>query len=219
MSTAPHPPYQVVIVEDDQLLRKQLCTDLGADVRLSVIGEADDWETGAQLLEQARFDIALLDLQLGERLAHDLIAPASARGKVVVQSVYGDVEAVVTALAAGAVGYLHKGAPTIDIANTLCDVMVGLVPISPTVAGHLLSLVQKQESTTGCDEPAKHLTKRELEILQWLARGLSYREVSERCAITTNTVAYHVKQIYQKLHVTSRGAAVFQGINRGLIRL
>lgn len=219
MPNSVNSPYRLILVEDDPILLDELRAALAADDRLTVIGEADSWDAAQQLLREVAFDLVLLDLQLGDRLAHDLIAPASRYGKVVVHSVYGDAGAVVASLAQGADGYLHKGAPAIDIADTLVDVMQGMVPISPTVAGHLLTLVRTQEPAVPPSNDGWHLTNRELEVLEWLARGLTYREVGERCDITFNTVAFHVKQIYEKLQVSSRSSAVFQAINSGLIRL
>ena len=213
------PTYRLLLIEDDATLRQQLCADLNADDRLEVVGEADSWNSAEDLLQNADFDLALLDLRLGERLTQDLIGPACARGHVVVYSVYGDEGAVVAALAAGASGYLHKEAPSIDMANTLVEVMQGLVPISPTVAGHLLTIARKTTEGQPNQDSGWQLTDRELEILEWLARGLTYRQVGEKCHITFNTVAFHVKQIYEKLQVSSRSAAVFQALSSGLIRL
>lgn len=209
--------YRTLLIEDDDLLRTELRAVLNADPRLQVVGEASTFDIALDLIVDVRFDIALIDLTLGTRSGQGLIAPAVMRGKVVVYSVSGDTHAVVQSLTKGADGYIHKGAPPVDMADTLVGVMQGQVPISPTVAGHLLGMLRDPK------EPAPNtgsfkLTRREMDVLEGLARGRSYKEVAQQHNISVNTVSYHVKHIYTKMRVSSRGEAVFEAINSGLVQ-
>lgn len=137
-----HSIFRLLLIEDDDDLRGELAALFNADGRLMVVGEADSYEIAVELISEAAFDIVLIDLQLGQRSALGLIEAASQNGKVVVYSISNDTDAVVRSLASGADGYLDKGAPAVDMATTLVDVMRGHVPISPTVAGHLLEKVR-----------------------------------------------------------------------------
>ena len=85
------------------------------------------------------------------------------------------------------------------------------------MAAHLLRQVRAGD----VDQEAREalLTPRETEVLEQLARGHTYREVGRRCGISHNTVAFHVKQIYDKLHVNSRGEAIYQAVNHGIISM
>lgn len=207
----------VVLIEDDDAVRRRLAIELGEHSAITVVGEASCWLTAERLLRDAVFGLALIDLNLDGRMAHDLVSLASERGKVVVYSIHGDMNAVLRSLADGADGYLHKGAQVTDLAETLLGVMDGLVPISPTVAGHLLNALRPSELRPTSDETPDRLSTREVEVLEWLARGLTLREVGERCGISRNTVSFHTKQIYGKLRVSSRSEAVYEALNSGVI--
>ena len=144
--------YRLLLIEDDDLLRTELRTVLNADPRLEVVGEASTFDLGLEVIVDVRFDIALIDLTLGVRSGQGLIAPAAMHGKVVVHSVSSDTQAVVQSLIKGADGYIHKGAPPVDMADTLVRVMQGEVPISPTVAGHVLGMLRKPNEPAPTDK-------------------------------------------------------------------
>lgn len=164
----------------------------------------------------------LLDLALPDGSGLDLISvarAASAETRVLIVSALGDAASVVQAIRRGADGYFLKGGDAQQVEAAIRLVLAGGSPISPSVAGHILALVR---STPAARPPAKEapaLTPREFELLQSLAKGLSYRELAELHGIAVQTVAVHVKSIYRKLEVASRGEAVFEAAQLGLITL
>ena len=97
------------------------------------------------------------------------------------------------------------------------EVMVGGVPMSPIIAKKVLSLVKVQHKVFS--KPDFELTKRELEILKFLAMGYSYKMIAEACFISYATVNTHTSNIYAKLKVESVGGAVSVAINKGLIEM
>jgi len=125
---------------------------------------------------------------------------------------FGDEKSVVSALEAGADGYILKDAD--HIGDAIVAVAKGHVPLTPSVAAHLLRRLRPNPSTV-----RKQLTPRETEILTCLAKGLSYRDVASMLSISYHTVTDHVKHIYKKLRVNSRSGAVYEGLRTGLIAL
>ena len=97
--------------------------------------------------------------------------------------------------------------------------MIGIAPVSPAIAGHLLREVRSSSDEHHAAGPKFKLTERELEVLRSVARGFTYKEVAERQGISHHTVNDHLKAIYRKLSVKSRGEAIFQAVKAGLVDL
>jgi DNA-binding NarL/FixJ family response regulator len=176
-------------------------------------------------------DILLTDLQLPDGSGLDALRAVGARhpacDKLVI-SMFGDEVHVVASIEAGAVGYLLKDANANNIAQVLLDVKRGASPISPMVARGVLSrllqlqsasaqaAVKTQANVQDADLPDR-LSAREREVLNLLARGYAYAEIAKLCGISLHTVQGHVKKIYGKLAVCSRGEAVFEADRMGLL--
>lgn len=209
---------RVAIVEDDAILRDELARAVGLAPDLEVVGTADCLEAGRALLGQP-LEVLLLDLALPDGSGIDLIREARHRHepiKIIVISVFGDARSVVRSIEAGADGYLLKGAQPAEAAEAIRTVLGGGAPISPSVASHILARMRHPPPA-----PAKGpaLSRREVAVLGDLAKGFRYKEVARLQGISPNTVADHVKSIYRKLAVSSRGEAVFEAVQAGLIRL
>lgn len=218
--TLSKPPARVAIVEDDPVLRDELARAVGLAPDLEVVGTADCLARGRELLMR-NIDVLLIDLALPDGSGIDLIRETHARRaavKTIVISVFGDARSVVQSIEAGADGYLLKGAEPAEAASAIRTVLEGGAPISPSVAGHILTRMRGRENTpSGNAGPA--LSPREAAVLTDLAKGFRYKEVARLQGISPNTVGDHVKSIYRKLAVTSRGEAVFEAVQAGLIRL
>ena len=154
---------------------------------------------------------------------------------MLVVSMFGDEENVVASIEAGAVGYVHKDDDAADIAETLLAVKQGASPISPMIARHLLRRMQPARAPlaeapsaapvaapvasveTVEAESAVVLSRREQEVLEYIARGFSYAEIAREQGITVHTVQTYIKKLYGKLAVHSRSEAVFQANRLGLL--
>lgn len=174
-------------------------------------------------------DVVLLDLGLpdgrGTRLVPLLRALATPPA-IVAFTVFGDEASVVEAIAAGVDGYVLKTASTDVLVDAVRGAAAGESPISPAVAGYLLRRLRAADaSSPGPGTPAATsdrlmaLTPRERDVLEALARGLTYREVAASLAISPGTVAHHVKNLYPKLAAGSRSEAVLHAVQQGLITL
>ncbi len=127
---------------------------------------------------------------------------------IVMLTVYEDDSQIFDSLRAGASGYILKRAPLEEIISAIRDVQTGGAPMSPSIAKKVLNFFN--ESGKKINE--YNLTSREKEILQELINGLSYKKIAETLFISLDTVRSHIKNIYQKLHVTSKSEAVVKAL-------
>jgi len=224
--------YEVLLVEDDPPIRERLAQALASQGDCSVT-TADCLQQARILLASRRPDLIVSDLRLPDGLAVDLLAEARGRYpdvEILVISVLGDETTILAAIAAGASGYLLKDALPEDIHATALEVLSGGSPISPSIARFIVRRMRQQSAgaaefvpTVGQESEggaaATHLTPRELDILWGIAKGLTYNEIAERLGLSRHTVPTHIKAIYRKLQVQTRGEAVYEAIQQGLIKL
>jgi len=211
---------RVLVIEDDRDTRENLAALIEAVPGCVCSGTAHSRAAGERAILAGNHDLVLIDLQLGDGSGLDLIrlTRARTRSRTLVVTVFADRASVVAAVEAGVDGYLLKDSSPEELQRAISDVLTGSAPISPAVAAHLLRRVRETASGDAAGEPTtSQLTGREVDVLTRLARGYTYREVARQCGISHNTVAFHVKQIYDKLHANSRSEAVYRAINDGLI--
>jgi DNA-binding NarL/FixJ family response regulator len=217
-------PITVALVEDDDEARRRLVASITAHPALRLSGE---WSTGAAALAglaQGAPDVLLVDLGLpdmpGLRIVR-LVAERHPDCDILVVTIFGDEQTVITALEAGARGYLLKGALQRDIAVDIQDLRNGGSPLSPVIARQVLKRMQLPLQHPGAAQTAADagvsLTAREAEILNAIARGFSYQETAALLGISVLTVHTHLKRIYRKLAVHSKTEAVFEADKRGLL--
>lgn len=159
--------------------------------------------------------IMLIDMQLPDGSGLDLVrAGARLPCRMLMLTVLADRTSVLSALEAGAHGYLLKDTPPAQILTALAQTLRGDAPISPAAASHVLRLLQR---TPAQGSPAP--TAREIDILQMFSRGLTYAETATALGISKHTVADHIKAIYQKLQVNSKSEALYEARHQGWISL
>lgn len=211
---------RVLVVEDDTAIRDSLAATISAHPQLALAGAVGDVATALAALRRPH-DVVLIDLRLPDGHGIELIREVARadQARCIVISVFGDESSVLSAIEAGADGYLLKDAP--DVAESILEVMRGGAPISPAIAAHLLRRFRAPRAPVAAANSPRRpaLAPRELELLECLARGLSYREAAQELTLSPHTVADYVKGIYRKLAVNSRGEAVFEAVQSGLIRM
>jgi DNA-binding NarL/FixJ family response regulator len=218
--------HSVLLVEDDEHTRAHLARAVRANPALELIGVAGSCAEARELLARRAPEVLLTDLGLPDGSGIELIRELRARhpdALAMVITVFGDEGSVLSAIAAGATGYLLKDGTSDYIGESIVQLVAGGSPISPSIARHLLRRFRPPEQpSTPIQAPAAdapHLTARETEVLQLIAKGFSFGEIAELLAISPHTVTAHVRSIYRKLEVSSRGAAVFEAANLGLLKL
>ncbi|SOY68659.1 response regulator transcription factor [Cupriavidus taiwanensis] len=223
---------RVLIVEDDPLALRRLvqAVDLhAADAVVqgcaATVAEALAW------LAQHQPDVLLCDLGLPDGSGIDVIRNARLRYPgcdCMVVTVFGDDQHVLASIEAGAIGYLLKDETTDRIAASIGELRAGGSPMSPLIARQVVNRLRggppeaARDAATGAatavGEGAVVLSVRENEILDLISRGYTYAETARYLGLSVHTVQSHIKNIYGKLAVRSRGEAVFEAAKLGLLK-
>jgi DNA-binding NarL/FixJ family response regulator len=213
----------VVLVEDDPPTRAHLAGSVRRDPRLHLAAEVASVAEGRAALAEHRPRVVLVDLGLPDGSGLDLIRAAAGQDPapdVMVISAFGDEKSVVAAIEAGAGGYLLKDGTETDVADSILRLAAGEAPISPAIAVHLIRRLRPPHEPVPAGRPDDSevaLTDREMGVLQLVAKGLSYEEIGHVLELRYNTIASYIKGIYRKLAVRSRGEAVFEARQLGLL--
>lgn len=209
----------VAIVEDDSALALRLRQMIEQSGDFTLAWMAHNLRDARNQMSRGA-DLVLLDLGLPDGRGISLLPSLRALPsppRVIAFTVFSDEGNVVDAVEAGIDAYVLKDVEPDELFEALAQTRDGASPISPDVARYLLQRVRRQEPPAASTESV--LTGRERDVLERLARGYSYRETAEQLGISANTVAHHIKNIYPKLSVASRGEAVYRAVQDGLISL
>ena len=219
-------PLAVVVVEDDSRTRKHLCDAIEAQQDLRLAASFAQMRPAITWLQQHSADVLLTDIGLPDGSGIDVIKACTAlhpQCDIMVITMFGDEKNVLSSIEAGAAGYVLKDADQLDVVHAIRDLRSGGSPMSPLIARKLLTRVQLQgkpaapEPVPGNSAAKPVLTKREADTLDLIARGYTYDEVARLLAVSVSTVQTHIKGIYGKLAVKSRGEAVFEAHKLGLL--
>jgi DNA-binding NarL/FixJ family response regulator len=199
-------------------VREGLAGMISTQPDLEVVGEAGNGVEAIRQAEALKPDLILMDLQMPTMdgaVAIRQILQDNPRARVLVLTAFDTDERILHAIEAGAQGYLLKGAPRDDLFRAIRVVAEGGSLLQPSVAAKLLTRVGQMLK----HDDAEHLTDREREVLDLLARGLRNKEIAEKLIISERTVKFHVGIIFQKLSVSNRAEAVSKAIQSGLVKL
>lgn len=216
----PDAPIRVIVADDHPVVRDGLVAMLETQDDLRVVGEAADGRELVARAAELRPDVVLLDLEMphldGVGALREIRA-ARPDARAVVFTAYDTDERILAALRAGAAGYLLKGAPRDEVFRAIRVAHAGGSLLQPTVAARLLESVRGEGDETPA--PAEPLTRREREVLGWLGRGRTNREIARELDISERTVKFHVSAILAKLGAGNRTEAVRLAVEQGLIEL
>ncbi|APE27945.1 response regulator [Aurantiacibacter gangjinensis] len=215
---------RVAILDDDPAIREHLTEIVTSCPDYDLAGTAPTIARARDLVVRKQPDLFLVDVGLPDGSGIDFIGFAKQQRdcKVLMITSFGDRETVVRALEAGADGYLLKDSTPASILDGIAATLDGGAPISPSAATYLLERLQgdgPQATSTSDDPDAAPLTAREVELLEVFAKGMSYKEAARALDISPLTVGNHVKSIYRKLAVHSRGEAVYTAIRSGQLKI
>jgi DNA-binding NarL/FixJ family response regulator len=217
-------PIGVMIVEDDAVTRKALSLAIESDPRLKLLDAVESVKDALAWLDVNVPHVLMTDLGLPDGSGIEVIHACTSRHPqtdIMVVTMSSDEANVLACIEAGASGYVLKDAGKTDIARAVLDLRSGGAPMSPAIARMVLAKVRGDKKPVAAREqdPATSLTKRESAILDLIARGDSYGEVAKILSVSVGTVQTHIKNIYGKLAVHSRGEAVFEAHRRGLLQI
>lgn len=211
----------ILIVEDDpgmQVRLRSLMREVAGeqvDIRI-----APTFVAACTTLHEQRPTLALVDVRLPDGSGIELIARMQQElpeTQAVIVSAFSEEEVIFAALRAGAIGYLLKDREDIELILSLRSLQRGGAPIDPMIARRILGLVPSLTQAQVDPASVPQLTNRETGILQLVSQGLGNREIAERMNLSRLTIEGHTKNIYRKLAVKSRTAAVHEARTLGLL--
>jgi len=208
----PVAPIRLLIADDHPVVRDGLSGMFATDPAFEMLGEAGDGAEAVRLAEALTPDVILMDLRMPGMDGLTAITELARRGvaaRILVLTTYDTDSYVLPAIEAGATGYLLKDAPRAELLRAVRAAADGQSVLSPSVASRLMSRVRAPG--------AEPLSQRELEVLSLVAAGNTNREAAARLFISEATVKTHLLNIYAKLDVSDRAAAVAEAFNRGLL--
>jgi DNA-binding NarL/FixJ family response regulator len=199
---------KVSIIEDDAWIRENLATRIAQTDGFACVGTYRTGEEAVARLPGLAPDVVLMDINLPKMNGIECVRQLKSlvpSAQVLMLTVYEDGDKIFNSLLAGASGYLLKRTPQAEILEAIADVHRGNSPMT----GHIArKVVQYFNQRGGPRDDMEKLSAREREVLDHLARGVSYKEIASLLAVSIDTVRVHIKGIYGKLHVHSRGEAV-----------
>ena len=215
-----HGVKSLLIVEDDRLLRDSLVADVRASNADWQVMSADSVAAALALLESNAPDAVFLDLGLPDGNGFGLIRRIRQRHpgcEILVITVFADEQRVLRSLESGASGYILKTDLPQFAGRLLSTIVAGGSPISPAIARRLIERLRPPAPHARAGQGQEPLSQREAEILGMCAKGLRYAEIAGALGLSVHTVNAHLKSVYRKLMVNSRGEAVFEARRAGLL--
>ena len=216
---------RVFVVEDQPKILKAQLRLLEEFEELDIVGEALSGERALELIDEVQPEVILMDLDLPQMSGIEVTRQVKAKypkTEILIFTIFDEEAKVIDAIVAGAAGYLLKGATVEKIVEAIKDVHEGGSVIQPNLARALLKMISspaKDQIPRYNPNAETNLTKREVEILQIIGKGLSNNETANVLGLSKATIRTHLEHIYEKLDVSNRVEAVTEGIREGIISL
>lgn len=213
---------RILLVAHDRATRDRITQAVSTSAVFNVIAAVGTQRAAEQVLGKESIDVLLIDPDLPDGGGCELIKRVQSwpGTYALVVTVLSDERHVVSAIQAGASGYLLKQSSTRDITNAILDMQQGGFPISPAIAPYLVKHFRPQPEidTIGTGNKPE-LTRREKQVIEFVAKGFTYSEIAQLLDLSIHTVTSHIKNTYKKLSVGSRGEAVYEAVQLGLVHM
>jgi len=209
----------VLVVDDHEIVRRGIATFLETEPGIEVLGEAENGRQAVTLATELEPDVILMDLVMPEMDGIEAIREIrsqQSKSQILVLTSFGSDDKIFPAVKAGALGYLLKDTSPEGLAEAIRQAAVGHATLNPTIASRLL---RQFSSETEPATPLEPLTKREIEVLQLIARGLTNEQIGEKLFISEATVRTHVSHILGKLDLANRTQAALWALRKGIVTL
>lgn len=201
---------RVAIVEDDEQVRENLARLVGEARGFECVATFASGEQALEGLPRQTPDVVLMDINLPGISGVECVRQLKSLLPdihVVMLTVYDDSDRIFQALQMGASGYLLKRSPSTEILHAIENVHGGGAPMSSYIARKVVQSFRRQGPS---DKPAENLSKRETDVLEYVSRGYTNKEIADALGLRAETVRGYLKTIYTKLHVRSRTEAAMK---------
>lgn len=202
------PPIKVAVVEDDSRVREGLLALLNGGDEFRCTGVFPNAESALKSLPREWPDVVLMDINLPNMSGIECVAQlkeAKPALQIIMLTICADDEQIFSSLKAGASGYLVKKTRPAEILEAIIEVHSGGAPMSSAIARKVVQCFREPRA-----QKSEDLSRREHEILSFLAKGYQNKEIAEALSLSVLTVSTHIRNIYEKLHVRSRTEAVLK---------
>lgn len=210
---------RLFLVDDHALVREGIAELLANQPDIEIVGEAEDGFNALEKVRTVMPDVILMDIEMPNcdgLEATKLIKREMPYVKIVMLTVHDTDERLFQAIRSGAQGYLLKSIGSAELIAMLRGMEKGEAPISGTMAARILDEYAKQERDQ--ENAGEYLlTRREREVLKWVAKGSSNPEIADELVISVNTVKNHMRNILSKLHFSNRSQVMAYALRRGLV--
>jgi DNA-binding NarL/FixJ family response regulator len=209
---------KAAIIEDQRETREGLGSLINGTPRYHCTGTFRSMEEALPRIAYDVPDVILVDIGLPGMSGIEgipLLRERYPEARILVLTVYDDDERIFAALCAGASGYLLKKTPPLRLLESLKEAVEGGGPMSPEVAHRVINLFRDFRPPERADYD---LTPHEVRLLKLLAEGHNYKTAAAELKVSVNTVSFHMKHIYEKLHVHSKSEAVAKALRSGIVR-
>jgi len=210
---------RVLVVDDQAVVREGVVAILSYYSDIEVVGQAAEGSQAVDLAKETQPDVILLDLVMPGQdglTAIPLIKEVSPKTCILVVTSFADNDRVYQAIKAGALGYILKDATREQLLQAIRDVAQGRASLQPSIAVRLIQEINHPSELLYTADP---LTRRELETLRLIARGLSNQEIATELVVHERTIAKYVSSILDKLHLANRTQAALYALREGISNL
>lgn len=210
---------RILIADDHAIVREGLRALLATESDLELVGEASDGVQAVSKAHALKPDVILLDMMMPHKDGLEAlieIKQANPDARVIVLTSFSDDEKVFSAIRNGALGYLLKDSSPQDLLHAIHTVANGEGFLSPSIASKVMREINQPPKLPPTKDP---ITEREVEILQFVAKGLTNDEIAEKLVVSERTVRTHVSNILAKLQLANRTQAALYALKEGIAKL
>ena len=209
---------RVTIFEDNKSLRQGLYQLIDGSEGYICVGAFEDCLDLLKNIEDTKPDVVLMDIAMPGISGIEAVRMLREKYpdlKILMQTIFEDSEKIFQSILSGASGYILKNTSPSRFLEYIKETFEGGAPMSPSVATKVLKIVAQQSSVFSTN--SFNLSNREKEILSCLVKGMSYKLIADACFISIDTVRGHIRSIYEKLHVHSKGEAIATAIKGNIV--
>ena len=209
---------RVTIFEDNNSLRNGLFQLVNGSEGFTCVGAFEDCLDVLKNIEDTKPDVILMDIEMPGINGIEAVRILREKYpvvKILMQTIFEESDKIFQSILAGASGYILKNTTPSRFLDYIKETYDGGAPMSPSVASKVLKMVVEQSPSAKTN--SFNLSEREKEILSCLVKGMSYKLIADACFISIDTVRGHIRNIYEELHVHSKGEAVAKAIKNNIV--